>query len=250
MSKTNAGRRLVRVNGAEASAASLSEWLAIGWLTAMDGLFMDSAGAGGATWTGSRWLFDLITRAMCHAMKPLYANATSCWTRTARRLARCNPSAVSEHGAAITTNRTALVATLTDELTALPDAPFAKPNLTYLPGGPIEREDFRAELTHPRTRSRSWSYTHRATQRRTGRSYGRQRSGCCVMFHRRAKSILIVLTLAHAVLAAEGRPGVLLLDEVAAHLDPVRRGALFERLRMGRAQVWLTGTGLRPLRIF
>src|SRR5690606_9205924 len=43
-----------------------------------------------------------------------------------------------------------------------------------------------------------------------------------------------------------GRPGVLLLDEVAAHLDPVRRGALFERLRSGGAQAWLTGTELAP----
>jgi DNA replication and repair protein RecF len=39
---------------------------------------------------------------------------------------------------------------------------------------------------------------------------------------------------------------VLLLDEVAAHLDPLRRAALFERLREGTAQVWLTGTELAP----
>ena len=46
---TEAGRptrRLVRINGAEASASALSEWLAISWLTpAMDGRFTDSAGA-------------------------------------------------------------------------------------------------------------------------------------------------------------------------------------------------------------
>jgi DNA replication and repair protein RecF len=60
------------------------------------------------------------------------------------------------------------------------------------------------------------------------------------------KAMLIAMTLAHATLAAEGRPGVLLLDEVAAHLDPVRRTALFDRLRRGRAQVWLTGTELPP----
>ena len=56
------------------------------------------------------------------------------------------------------------------------------------------------------------------------------------------KAMLIAITLAHAELAAAGRPGVLLLDEVAAHLDPVRREALFERLRSGQAQAWLTGT--------
>ncbi|QYU70043.1 AAA family ATPase [Leptolyngbya sp. 15MV] len=39
-------RRRVQVNGAQASANSLGEWLAVGWLTpAMDGLFTDSAGA-------------------------------------------------------------------------------------------------------------------------------------------------------------------------------------------------------------
>jgi DNA replication and repair protein RecF len=42
------------------------------------------------------------------------------------------------------------------------------------------------------------------------------------------------------------RPRLLLLDEVAAHLDPLRREALFDRLRKGAAQVWLTGTELAP----
>jgi DNA replication and repair protein RecF len=34
---------------------------------------------------------------------------------------------------------------------------------------------------------------------------------------------------------------ILLLDEVAAHLDPARRAALFRRLA-GVGQVWMTGT--------
>ena len=43
-SEERPGRRLVQVNGAEASAVALGEWLAVGWLTpAMDGLFADSA---------------------------------------------------------------------------------------------------------------------------------------------------------------------------------------------------------------
>ena len=60
------------------------------------------------------------------------------------------------------------------------------------------------------------------------------------------KAMLIALTLAHAGLAAGQRPGVLLLDEVAAHLDPIRRAALFERLRDGKAQTWITGTEQAP----
>ena len=57
------------------------------------------------------------------------------------------------------------------------------------------------------------------------------------------KALLLGLVLAHAELVAErvGRAPILLLDEVAAHLDPSRRAALFERLS-GGGQVWMTGT--------
>ena len=57
------------------------------------------------------------------------------------------------------------------------------------------------------------------------------------------KALLLGIVLAHADLVA-ARTGVaplLLLDEVAAHLDPNRRAALFARLA-GRGQVWMTGT--------
>jgi DNA replication and repair protein RecF len=57
------------------------------------------------------------------------------------------------------------------------------------------------------------------------------------------KALLIGLVLAHATLVAEttGIIPLLLLDEVVAHLDPGRRGALFGELRKLGAQVWLTG---------
>ena len=57
------------------------------------------------------------------------------------------------------------------------------------------------------------------------------------------KALLLGLVLAHAELVAErrGEPPILLLDEVAAHLDPRRRAALFARLE-GRGQVWMTAT--------
>ena len=41
---------------------------------------------------------------------------------------------------------------------------------------------------------------------------------------------------------ATGRRPILLLDEIAAHLDPARRAALFERLGAAGGQVWMTGT--------
>ena len=57
------------------------------------------------------------------------------------------------------------------------------------------------------------------------------------------KALLIGLVLAHAALVAEttGIVPLLLLDEVVAHLDPVRRAALFAELGKLGAQVWLTG---------
>ncbi|WP_439530388.1 DNA replication/repair protein RecF [Pannonibacter sp.] len=58
------------------------------------------------------------------------------------------------------------------------------------------------------------------------------------------KALLIGLILAHADLTAamSGLTPVLLLDEVAAHLDPGRRAALFSRLVGLNCQVFMTGT--------
>lgn len=58
------------------------------------------------------------------------------------------------------------------------------------------------------------------------------------------KALLIGLVLAHARLikSEKGSVPVLLLDEIAAHLDDKRRAALFERLIHLGGQVWMTGT--------
>jgi DNA replication and repair protein RecF len=58
------------------------------------------------------------------------------------------------------------------------------------------------------------------------------------------KALLIAIVLAHAALVAArtGRPPLLLLDEIAAHLDAARRAALFAQLAATGSQVWMTGT--------
>ena len=58
--------------------------------------------------------------------------------------------------------------------------------------------------------------------------------------------MLISIVLAHAELADNERPRLLLLDEIAAHLDPVRRATLYARLAASGAQVWMTGTEPAP----
>ena len=57
------------------------------------------------------------------------------------------------------------------------------------------------------------------------------------------KALLIGIVLAHSRMmkAERGIPPILLLDEIAAHLDEDRRAALFERLIAMGGQVWMTG---------
>lgn len=59
------------------------------------------------------------------------------------------------------------------------------------------------------------------------------------------KALLISLILSNARALAQdfGAPPILLLDEVAAHLDAGRRAALYDEICDLRAQAWMTGTG-------
>lgn len=243
------GRRLVRVNGAPASAASLAEWLALSWLTpAMDGLFTDSAGA-------RRRFVDR----MALAIAPDHARRVGAFEAALRERGRLLENGgdarwldaietqVADHGAAVASTRAQLVARLVDELSALPPEPFARPALTYRPGGPVDEVGLRAELTRQRPRDRAAKRALSGPQRdelEVVMASTRQAAASCSTGEQ--KAMLIAITLAHSILASAGRPSVLLLDEVAAHLDPVRRTELFRRLRGGAAQVWMTGTELAP----
>ena len=244
------GRRMVQVNGAEASAASLGEWLAIGWLTpAMDGLFADSAGA-------RRRYMDRLAVALFPDHAALAARFERALRERNRLLAdaaadegwiEATERPLAEAGAALAWRRAALVERLSQALASQPDEPFARPVLAYRPGGPLEE----GELAQAHAASRG-------RDREAGRTLtGPQRDELAVTMARKAqpaalcstgeqKAMLIALTLAHAGLASSGRPSVLLLDEIAAHLDPLRREALFERLEEGAAQVWMTGTEPAP----
>lgn len=245
------GRRLVQVNGAETSAVTLGEWLAMGWLTpAMDRLFADSAS------TRRRYMDRLSL-----ALEPGHARHASRYEAALRERNRLlsGPDSpdprwldsleaqLAAAGALLAQNRARTVERLASALAELPEAPFARPALGYAAGGPIEADALAAELAQHRARDRAAQRTltgpHRDELVVTMGRGGMPAASCSTG---EQKAMLIAMTLAHAELAAAGRPGVLLLDEVAAHLDPVRRAALFERLGSGGAQAWLTGTELAP----
>jgi DNA replication and repair protein RecF len=150
-------------------------------------------------------------------------------------------AAMAEHGAELVGARARTVAALDARLAGAPEDEFA-----------------RAGIALDGWRGNDLAATLKASRRRdaaSGRaSEGPHRQDLAVMHRAKQmpaaqsstgeqKALLLGLVLAHADLVAErrGEPPILLLDEVAAHLDPRRRAALFSRLQ-SRGQVWMTAT--------
>jgi DNA replication and repair protein RecF len=238
-------RRQVRINGAPASVNSLSERLAILWLTpAMDRLFTGSAG------DRRRFLDRLVL-----ALEPAHAHHASRYEAAmrARNKLLADESAadpewlaaleaqMAEHGQQLSDARARTVDALDAAMaeSAAEDFPSAALVLDGWYGG-----DLAAALRDSRARDAAAGRTtigphrqdlvvlHRAKHMPAARSSTGEQ-----------KALLVGLVLAHAELVAarRGTPAILLLDEVAAHLDPGRRAALFDRLQ-GRGQVWMTAT--------
>lgn len=244
-------RRIVRINGAPAAATALAEWLTILWLTpAMDRLFVEPA-------SERRRFLDRLTLALRpdHAQ---HANRYEAAMRARNRLlAEDGPldhgwlsaleAQMAEHGVAIDAARRDTVAALGERLADQPAGPFARAGLTL--DGWRDDGTLAADLAQGRRRDAAAGRTlvgpHRSDLVVTHLDKGQPAALCSTG---EQKALLLGLVLAHADLAAArtGRAPVLLLDEVAAHLDPSRRAALFDRLAATGSQVWMTGTERSP----
>jgi DNA replication and repair protein RecF len=146
---------------------------------------------------------------------------------------------------AISAARGGTVTALGDKLALATEGPFARAGIA-LDGWTGDNEDLlRAELARSRGRDAAAGRTligpHRTDLLVTHLGKNQPAERCSTG---EQKALLLGLVLAHADLVAEraGRRPILLLDEVAAHLDPLRRAALFDRLSDGGGQVWMTGT--------
>jgi DNA replication and repair protein RecF len=64
----------------------------------------------------------------------------------------------------------------------------------------------------------------------------------CSTGEQKALLVSLILANARALSAQVGEPPILLLDEVAAHLDMNRRAALYDEICALGAQAWMTGT--------
>jgi DNA replication and repair protein RecF len=249
-------RRQVRINGAAAAASSLAEWLAVLWLTpAMDRLFQDSAG-------GRRRFLDRLVLALepGHA---LHANRLEAALRARGKLL-ADPRGfdsgwmtalegqIGEHGAAVDGARLRTLAALADELARQDNGDdFPRPQAGLVDSDGSARGDawsadaLAALLAARRGIDAGAGRTTRGPHRddllvvhgASGRAAARCSTG-------EQKGLLLALIMAHAdcVARLRGSRPLLLLDEVAAHLDPQRRAALYARLAEGGGQCWLTGT--------
>jgi DNA replication and repair protein RecF len=223
---------------------SLSEWLSVLWLTpAMDRLFTGSAG------DRRRFLDRLVL-----ALEPTHAHHSTRYDAAMRARNKLLAEegwdeswllslevAMAEHGTAIAAARERTVVALEQRLAEAPNDQFARASIALegWPGGDLSaglaanrQRDAAAGRATEGAHRQVLAVTHRAKQVPAARSSTGEQ-----------KALLLGLVLAHAELVAErrGEPPILLLDEVAAHLDPLRRAALFARLE-GRGQVWMTAT--------
>lgn len=238
-------RRVVRINGAPASVNSLAEWLAVLWLTpAMDRLFSGPAS------DRRRFLDRLVL-----ALEPGHAHHAARYEAAmrARNKLLAEPdgadpewlsaleAGMAEHGEALGHARLRTVEALAERLAATPADLFARPAIAL---DQPHQADLAARLRANRGRDaaagRATEGPHRQDLLVTHAAKAQPAARCSTG---EQKALLLGLVLAHAALVTDrrGAPPLLLLDEVAAHLDPGRRAALFERLQ-GRGQVWMTAT--------
>ena len=271
-------RRVVRVDGAtRRGQAALADRIAAVWLTPqMDRLFLE--GPSGRRRFLDRLVFSLdpahsgrvtaYEQAMRERGRLLRQAAESGWKQADSRWLDAVEEQMAGRAVAIAAARRDLVGQLsglldeTGDLVDFPDA-FPKPLLSI--SGDLEAGLATASaLTAEDSFRESLGAGRRADAENGGATAtGPHRSDLCVRHGGKGlsaadcstgeqKGLLISIVLANARLLASlrGTPPILLLDEVAAHLDAGRREALFTALLATGAQFWITGTErdlFRPL---
>jgi len=249
---TGQGSRSVLIDGKTAPQMALGRLARMVWLVpVMDRIWVDGA-------EGRRRFLDR----MAMSFEPAHAEAALTYEKTMRERNRMlkdgvgNPAwydavedQMAEAGAVLEANRLTtlelLQAAQADGGSSFPSADL------FLQGaegagiiaGP---DDLRAAFAEGRRRDMAAGRTlvgpHRDDLRAVYRAKGIDARQCSTG---EQKALLVSLMLANARAVAQdfGAPPILLLDEVAAHLDADRRAALYDEVCGLKAQAWMTGTG-------
>jgi DNA replication and repair protein RecF len=255
--------RIVRIDGeTQSGSGALADHVEMIWLTpAMDGLFTGPAS------DRRRFLDRLIS-----GLDPNYRALLGQFERAMQQRNRLLADEVrdgarfegferimAEAGVAVAAARAVAAAELASAIAARRDAargalfPWAElalvgtleAGLAARPAVDVE-DDYVGLLAAERERDRAAGRTLEGPHRSdlvVGHGPNEMPAKVCSTGEQ--KALLIGLVLAHCDLVRQRRQGaapILLLDEIAAHLDPVRRAALFEEILAMGSQTWMSGT--------
>ena len=250
-------RRVIRIDGEPVrSQATLGERLGVVWLTpSMDRLFTEGP-------SGRRRFLDRLVL----GVEPAHASHVAAYEQALRERSRllrdgsADPAwlaaleeVMAERGVAVAAGRRDAVQRL-DRVCAEAEGPFPRARLTLV--GTVEdwletmpalatEEQLASALAANRQRDAQSGITLTGPHRSDlDVALAEKGIGAGLASTGEQKALLISIVLAHAKIqrAVRGEPPLLLLDEIAAHLDAGRRAALFEALLRLDSQAWLTGT--------
>jgi DNA replication and repair protein RecF len=246
-------RRTVRLEGETVPPGRLAEVVRLVWLTpAQDRLFLEGG-------TERRRFLDRLV----FAAEPAHAAHASRYEKAMRermRLLTDGPGdpvwldglevQIAQAGALLAHGRARTLDALQAEIDSRTDRPFPQGTLSLSGdwGQPDDETEgrLRAVLAKARERDaaagRALSGPHRTDLVVVHREKDRLAAECSTG-EQKALILNLVLAQASRLSRAESSPNpILLLDEVAAHLDPQRRAALFDEIVALGLQVFLTGT--------
>jgi DNA replication and repair protein RecF len=254
-----ATRRVARLDGESVPPGRLADLLRLVWLTPQqDRLFLDGA-------ADRRRFFDRLV----FAAEPDHGSWAGVYERAMRermRLLTEGPvdpvwlsaleARLAEAGAAMVQARVETLTALQAEIDQRGERPFPRAGLSL--SGDWER--MAAEGVHAveiQARLTAALAAARERDAAAGRALTGPHRGDLAVLHREKdrpaaecstgeqKALILNLVLAQAarLSRAESTPNpILLLDEVAAHLDRIRRAALFDEIEALGLQAFLTGT--------
>ncbi len=254
-------RRIVKIDGETASSTSAlgGRW-SISWLTPqMDRLFIEGP-------SSRRKFLDRMTL----GLYPDHSRQISAYERTMRDRNRllgekgaaadaawlsALEARMAEHGVAVAVARLEFAGQLAGQIEATAAGPFPKATLAldgWLEGlladdaPPVEvettyREKLASERVQDARSGRTSTGVHK-TDFIVTHAPKAMPADLCSTGEQKALLIGLVLAGARLQIALKGQAPLLLLDEVAAHLDGDRRRALFDDLASLGSQCWMTGT--------
>ena len=250
-------RRIVKINGAKVSSqAELGKYLQANWLTPqMDRLFRGGSQPRRSFLDRLVYAFDLEhakrTANFEHMYREWYqllksGKADKNWLSSLEE----NMAGI---GVAIAAARREQIAKLNSFIEKEPDDVF--PNVVLELDGTIEKlldtlpavdvEDYYKNLLRQQRKNVLYNDSVDGINRTDFKVYYKKKrmpAELCSTGEQKSLLISIILAQSKCQTLYQGFAPVLLLDEVAAHLDDLKREALLEKIRDLRVQAWITAT--------